>query len=212
MRKSDFENFLGLAQETSGLILTNLRRAADLIQGFKQVSVDQSSERRRVFQLSEYFGEVIVSLRPEYGAQGHKITFECAEGLEMDSYPGSFAQVLSNLILNSVKHGFENRESGQIWVNVDGDADSVRILYKDDGQGMDTDQVRRLYDPFYTTKRGLGGSGLGMNITYNLVTQVLKGTIECQSAPGQGTVFLMEFPRITPVDGDVPHKREPAWA
>ena len=212
MRKSDFENFLGLAQETSGLILTNLRRAADLIQGFKQVSVDQSSERRRVFQLSEYFGEVIVSLRPEYGAQGHKITFECAEGLEMDSYPGSFAQVLSNLILNSVKHGFENRESGQIWINVDGDADSVRILYKDDGQGMDTDQVRRLYDPFYTTKRGLGGSGLGMNITYNLVTQVLKGTIECQSAPGQGTVFLMEFPRITPVDGDVPHKREPAWA
>jgi len=200
MRKSDFENFLGLARETSALILSNLRRAADLVQGFKQVSVDQSSERRRTFSVNDYLGEVIGSLRPEYAALGHEVAVDCAGDLMMDSYPGSLAQVLTNLVLNSVKHGFEGRENGRIWVNADGEGDSVRVLYKDNGVGMGPDQVRRLYDPFYTTKRGLGGSGLGMNITYNLVTQVLKGTIECQSAPGQGTVFLMEFPRVTPVD------------
>ena len=211
MRKSDFENFLGLAHETSSLILTNLRRAADLIQGFKQVSVDQSSERRRSFRLKDYLSEVITSLKPEYGQHGHSVTLDCPEDLQMDSFPGSLAQVLSNLVLNSVKHGFENREQGCVWINVDGDEQTVRILYKDNGLGMGQDQLRRLYDPFYTTKRGLGGSGLGMNITYNLVTQVLKGTIECQSAPGQGTVFLMEFPRITPQDGSVAPKPQPAW-
>ena len=204
MKKTDFESFLDLSRETSALILTNLRRAADLVQGFKQVSVDQSSERRREFDVAEYVDEIVRSLKPEYGPYGHVVETACTPGLTMDSYPGAFAQVITNLIVNSVKHGFDNREGGSVWLSIDGDGDHVRILYKDDGCGMSAEQVRKLYDPFFTTKRGRGGSGLGMNIVYNLVTQVLKGSIECQSAVGQGTVFMVDLPRIAPLDTEIP--------
>ncbi len=139
MKRSDFESFMGLARETSSLILTNLRRAADLVQGFKQVSVDQSSERRRVFDIREYLEEVVASLHPEYAKQGHVIDVNFSGDMRMDSFPGAIAQVMTNLIMNSVKHGFEGRRGGQIWINVDGVGDQVRILYKDDGQGMEQD-------------------------------------------------------------------------
>jgi len=201
MRKSDFECLLALVQETAGLLLTNLKRAAELIQGFKLVSVDQSSEQRRVFVLDEYLREVVQSLDPELKRRRHQVELNCTPEVAVDGYPGALAQILTNLILNSVKHGFEDRDQGRIWVNVDVDDERIRILYKDDGQGMSSEQVRRLYDPFYTTKRGRGGSGLGMNIVFNLVTQLLGGTIECQSDLGQGTVFLVEFPREAPRRG-----------
>ena len=200
MRKSDFEKFLGLASETSGLLLTNLQRAASLIHGFKQVSVDQSSEERRTFQLDEYMNDVVNSLKPELARYGHVIELSCLQSMSVDSYPGAVAQIMTNLIMNSVKHGFDENRDGKIWINVDGDDDRVRILYKDDGKGMAREQLRRLYDPFYTTKRGRGGSGLGMNIVFNLVTQLLKGTIECQSDLGQGVVFLLDYPRQTPLN------------
>lgn len=204
MRKSDFESLLGLVRETAGLMLTNLKRAAELVQGFKQVSVDQSSEQRRVFVLDEYLREVVQSLDPELKRRRHQVELSCTPGVAVDGYPGAMAQILTNLILNSVKHGFEDRDQGRIWVNVDVDDDRIRVLYKDDGQGMNSEQVRRLYDPFYTTKRGRGGSGLGMNIVFNLVTQLLGGTIECQSDVGQGAVFVVEFPREAPRHGAEP--------
>lgn len=199
MKKSDFEDLLGLVRETAGLMLSNLKRAADLVQGFKQVSVDQSSEQRRTFQLGEYLGEVVQSLDPELKRRSHAVELSCAGGVEVDGYPGALAQIMTNLIMNSVKHGFEDKDRGRIWINVDADERQVRLLYKDDGKGMNAEQVRRLYDPFFTTKRGRGGSGLGMNIVFNLVTQLLGGSIECQSDLGQGTVFVVEFPRVAKV-------------
>ncbi|HPF34652.1 MAG TPA: PAS domain S-box protein [Candidatus Krumholzibacteria bacterium] len=202
MKKSDFEALLGLVRETAGLMLTNLKRAAELVQGFKQVSVDQSSEQRRVFVLDEYLREVVQSLDPELKRRRHGVDLHCDRGVEVDGYPGALAQVVTNLILNSVKHGFEDKDQGRIWIHVDAGTERIRILYKDDGQGMNAEQVRRLYEPFYTTKRGRGGSGLGMNIVFNLVTQLLGGTIECQSDLGQGTVFVLEFPRIAPRRGE----------
>jgi PAS domain S-box-containing protein len=200
MKKSDFENFLSLTQETSGLLLTNLQRAAELIQGFKKVSVDQSDEQRRTFYLDEYLAEIINSLKPELARHDHSVELTCAPSLDIDSFPGAIAQVITNLVMNSIKHGFENHKGGQVWINVDADSSRIRILYKDDGKGMSPDQLRQLYDPFYTTKRGRGGSGLGMNIVFNLMTQLLKGSIECVSDVGQGVVFVLDFPRQTPSD------------
>ncbi len=206
MKKSDFENFLSLTQETSGLLLTNLQRAAELIQGFKKVSVDQSNEQRRTFYLDEYLAEVVNSLKPELTRHNHTVELTCVPSLDTDSFPGAIAQVMTNLVMNSVKHGFEDRKGGRIWINVDADSSRIRILYKDDGKGMNPDQLRQLYDPFYTTKRGRGGSGLGMNIVFNLMTQLLKGSIECVSDIGQGVVFVLDFPRQTPADNKAEEK------
>jgi len=195
LNRSELETFLGAGHEATQMILSNLNRAAELVQSFKQVSVDQSTEERRTFLVGDYMNEVLLSLRPRLRRGGHVLELFCPEGLEMTSYPGVMAQVSTNLVMNSLIHGFEDREGGSIIVNVDEVGDMVRILYRDDGKGMSTEQVRKIYDPFYTTKRGQGGSGLGMNIVFNLVTQKLGGTIECQSAPGQGTAFVIELPR-----------------
>jgi PAS domain S-box-containing protein len=194
LTRSDFEAYLHMGGETSEMILGNLNRAAGLVQSFKQVSVDQSSEERRTFNLLAYLHEILTSLRPELRRKQHQVMLCCPEDLELDGYPGAVSQVITNLIMNSVIHGFENREQGTIRITADVSGGKVRIFYNDDGCGMSNDQVRRIYDPFFTTKRGRGGSGLGMNIVFNLVTQLLGGNIECQSAPGQGTSFVIEIP------------------
>ena len=157
--------------------------------------MDQSTEDLRTFDVGTYMREALVSLRPKLKQSGHTLDLQCPGALRMSSYPGVLAQVATNLVMNSLLHGFEDREGGSIMVNIDEVGEMVRILYRDDGQGMTSEQVRKIYDPFYTTKRGRGGSGLGMNIVFNLVTQKLGGTIECQSAEGQGTAFVIELPR-----------------
>ena len=201
LTRTDFEQYLNMGAETSEMILTNLNRAAGLVQSFKQVSVDQSSEERRTFLLQEYTQEILTSLRPELRRKKHQVMLSCPEDLELDGYPGAVSQVLTNLIMNSVIHGFEDREGGTIRISVGESDGSVRLLYNDDGCGMSADQVRKIFDPFFTTKRGQGGSGLGMNIVFNLVTQLLGGTIECQSAPGHGTAFVIEIPRVVREEG-----------
>nr|MBC8423654.1 PAS domain S-box protein [bacterium] len=195
LSRTELETFLGAGHEATDMILSNLTRAAELVQSFKQVSVDQSAEELRGFEVGDYLRETLVSLRPKLKQGGHKLDFHCPDALEMRSYPGVLAQVTTNLVMNSLLHGFEEREGGNIVVNIDEVGEMVRILYRDDGRGMSGEQVRKIYDPFYTTKRGRGGSGLGMNIVFNLVTQKLGGTIECQSAEGQGTAFVIELPR-----------------
>ncbi len=195
LSRAELETFLGAGHEATDMILSNLNRAAELVQSFKQVSVDQSAEDLRSFEVGEYLREALLSLRPKLKQGGHELELFCPVALEMRSYPGVLAQVATNLVMNSLLHGFEDREGGQIVLNIDEVGKMVRILYRDDGRGMSSEQVRKIYDPFYTTKRGRGGSGLGMNIVFNLVTQKLGGTIECQSAEGQGTAFVIELPR-----------------
>ncbi|MBU0743588.1 PAS domain S-box protein [bacterium] len=195
LNRAELETFLGAGREATHMILSNLNRAAELVQSFKQVSVDQSTEDLRSFNMGTYLREALVSLRPKLKQGGHRLELSCPDSLEMTSYPGVLAQVATNLVMNSLLHGFEDREGGSIIVNIDEIGEMVRILYRDDGQGMSSEQVRKIYDPFYTTKRGRGGSGLGMNIVFNLVTQMLGGTIECQSAQGQGTAFVIELPK-----------------
>ena len=202
LTKSQFEEFLELIKESTSMILTNLKRAADLIQGFKQVSVDQSSERRRKFDLGGYLDEILISLKPKLKRLKHEVELECPEAVEIDSYPGALAQIVSNLVMNSVTHGFEDMEGGRIRIHVRAGAESVILRYMDDGKGMDRAQLEKIYDPFYTTKRGQGGSGLGMNVVYNLATRVLGGSIDCDSSPGGGVRFELEFPRVVYSDVD----------
>ena len=204
LSKSEFEEFLATADESASLVLANLNRAAQLVQSFKQVSVDQSAEHRRSFQLGAYLNEVLVSLRPELRRKSVDVAVSCPEDLALDGYPGAISQIMTNLVMNSLIHGFEERETGAIRIEAQVLVGSVRLCYVDDGCGMSQDQVLRIFDPFYTTKRGRGGSGLGMNIVFNLVTQMLGGTIVCQSQPGDGCSFDIVMPIQAPVTSRMP--------
>ncbi|NOX35500.1 MAG: response regulator [Deltaproteobacteria bacterium] len=194
IKRSDLENYLKTVQEVSNSILINMERAAELISSFKQVAVDQSSESRRRFNLKEYINEILLSLRPRYKKTGHEIKVKCDEQIELNSFPGAFSQVLNNLIMNSLIHGFENVDKGIIQIDITRKGDSILFIYKDDGKGMNKEQKEKAFDPFYTTMRGKGGTGLGMSIVFNLITQTLKGSIECDSSPGNGVCFTMKFP------------------
>ncbi len=191
---TDVEKYLTTAKEASELILSNLRRASDLIRSFKQVAVDQSAEERRKFNVKTYLDELLLSIRPKYKKTKHTITVECPDNLEINSYPGAFAQIITNLIMNSLIHGFEDVDAGHILIQVSSDENQIHIVYKDDGKGMDPDTVQKVFEPFFTTKRSHGGTGLGMHLVYNLVTQTFGGVIECYSVKGRGVEFRIDFP------------------
>ncbi len=193
MTQSSFESFIDVSVQSSDIILNNLERAAHMIQNFKQVSVDQSSDMTREFFLKNYLESVIVNLRPTLKQHAHEIEIICPETLMISSTPGVFYQIFSNLIMNSVIHGFEDKEKGQITITVRETKDGIEIVYKDNGKGMDKEGLKKIFDPFYTTKRSSGGSGLGTHIIYNLVTQKLHGQISAQSREGKDMVFIMNL-------------------
>ncbi len=195
MKRSDLEKYLTLAEESSASVLTNLERAAELVQSFKKVAADQSSEEKRSFELKSYLEQILVSLRPQFKRTPHTVHMDCPEGLTLDSYPGAIMQIITNLVMNSLIHGFADGLPGEIFIKVEPVGEAVALSYRDTGVGMDKEQRDRIYDPFYTTKRGSGGTGLGMNIVYNLVTQTLKGSILLETSPGQGAVFLLTLPK-----------------
>lgn len=195
MKRSDLEKYLSLAEESSASVLSNLERAAELVQSFKKVAADQSSEEKRAFEMKNYLEQILVSLRPQFKRTPHRVHMDCPEGLMLDSYPGAIMQIMTNLIMNSLIHGFADGLPGEIFVSVESAGDNVVLAYRDTGVGMDQEQKERIYDPFYTTTRGSGGTGLGMNIVYNLVTQTLKGSILLETSPGQGAIFILTLPR-----------------
>jgi signal transduction histidine kinase len=195
MKRSDLEKYLALAEESSGSVLSNLERAAELVQSFKKVAADQSSEEKRVFEMKNYLEQILLSLRPQFKRTPHQVRMDCPDGLSLDSYPGAIMQIITNLIMNSLIHGFADGRPGEISIKVEQAGENVVLTYRDTGIGMDREQKERIYDPFYTTTRGSGGTGLGMNIVYNLVTQTLKGSIMLESSPGQGAVFFLTLPR-----------------
>lgn len=194
MRRSDMEAYLRAASETSGSLALNLQRAAGLVQSFKQVAVDQSSDEWRRFKLKEYIDEILDSLRPRLKRTEHVIDVSCPDELELDSYPGAFSQILTNLIINSLIHGFENLATGRIEIVACRAGNELLLDYRDNGCGMNAEQVKRVFEPFFTTRRGRGGSGLGMHIVHNLVARKLHGRIECHSTPGAGVQFLIALP------------------
>ncbi len=194
LKRSQLEEYLQVVSEVSNSILINMERAAELISGFKQVAVDQSSESMRVFKLKEYINETLLSLKPRYKKTAHTIHVDCDPGIELKSYPGAISQILNNLIMNSLIHGFKDVNKGRVDIVISAKEGEVSFVYRDNGCGMDDAQREKAFDPFFTTMRGKGGTGLGMSIVFNLVTQTLKGGIVLESEPGQGICVTMTFP------------------
>jgi len=194
VKRTDLSNYTRTASTASTLILKNLSTAVKIVQGFKQVAVDQTSGERREFKLKAYIEDVLLSLQPKLKKTKYAIRVDCPDDLLLNSYPGAFSQIISNLIMNSLIHGFEGIESGDIIFEVRQMDNTVLFVYKDNGRGMTDQTLARIFDPFFTTKRSRGGSGLGMHIVHNLVTQALKGQILCHSNPGEGMMVIMKIP------------------
>ena len=199
LRRSRVDAFLHRGREAVELLERNTARAADLIGHFKQVAVDQTSARRRRFDLRQTVEELLVTLRPQFKRTAHRIALDIPPGLELDSYPGPLEQVLANLVGNSLAHGFAGVEAGRIQLRAQAlDPTQLVLRYADNGIGIPPAILNRIFEPFFTTRLGQGGSGLGLYIVYNLVTGVLGGTIRVHSQPGQGTVFTLALPRTAP--------------
>ncbi len=198
MKRSDLEAYVELARESAELLRYNIQRAAQLIQSFKQVAVDQASEQYRSFELKSYLEQLIASLAPEVRKAGHRLTLNCQEGIELSGYPGALAQVLSNLVANAVAHAYDRGAGGTIALTAIPDGANVALAVSDNGRGIPPENLRRIYDPFFTTKRGAGGSGLGLHIVFNTVTEILRGHVDCRSAPGLGTTFTATIPMSIP--------------
>jgi signal transduction histidine kinase len=187
-------SFLSEAQQTITLLTNNLNRASDLISSFKQVAVDQTSEAEREINVSEYLTEVVQSLAPNFKKTQHTIDIHCPDDLSIKCAPGVLAQILTNMIMNSLIHGFEDKLKGAIKLEISEQNNNLIINYSDDGRGLDEATLTRHFDAFFTTRRGKGGSGLGTHIMYNLVTQTLGGHIEAFSQPGQGLQYKITIP------------------
>ncbi|MGK0503920.1 MAG: signal transduction histidine kinase, partial [Alteromonadaceae bacterium] len=190
----NMENFINEAEQTANLLLTNLNRASELIASFKQVAVDQTSETEREINLNDYIRDIIKSLKPSFKHNNHEIVVSCPEDLYIRCAPGAIAQIVTNMIVNSLVHGFEDTNDGKITLDVSTDNNTIEMRYRDNGKGLSNDDLDKLFDAFFTTKRGEGGSGLGTHIMYNLVTQSLSGHIEAQSKPGDGLQYTIRFP------------------
>jgi PAS domain S-box-containing protein len=194
--EADTRKFADIVSEASSLIYSNLKRAADQVNSFKTVAVDQASGEFRSFGIKNYINDVLLSLRPKYKRTGHHISLNCPEDLEIYSSPGAFSQIITNLIINSLDHGLSDREAGQMVIDIKRDGQSLLFHYADNGKGMKKETSERIFEPFYTTSKKNGGTGLGMHIVHTIVTQTLKGTIECHSTEGIGTEFLMQVPMM----------------
>jgi PAS domain S-box-containing protein len=194
MKRSDLAKFIDTATQSSQMILANLSRAAELIQSFKQVAVDQLSEERRTFAVKAYLEEILLNLRPKLKRTEHTTTIRCDENLTLDGYPGVLSQVVTNLVMNSLIHAYEEGDKGRLVFDIKQEAECLIFQYSDDGKGIAPVDLGKIFDPFFTTKRGQGGSGLGLHVVYNLVTQKLNGKIRCESTVGVGTKFIVELP------------------
>ncbi len=169
------------------MISINLQKTAHLVKSFKQVAVDQSTEEKRKFNLKDYLNEVLFSLSPITQKTNLSIILNCDENLVINSYPGAFSQVISNLIINSIRHGYKEKQVGTILII------ASKYIYKDDGCGISKENLEKIFDPFFTTNRKAGGTGLGLNIIQNIIVKNLNGTITCMSEKNHGVEFTIKI-------------------
>lgn len=196
LSKNKLKEFIGSNLESLGILETNLARAADLVNSFKKISVNQSTEEMTTFNLNDYFNMILLSLKHEYKNKDFEIAVECDPEIKIFSYPGVYSQIFTNFLMNSFIHGFKGRDSGKIVIKAALLAAENRLVitYKDNGLGIPPEVLDRVFEPFYTTNRANGGSGLGLYIVYNLVGQKLNGFINCHSTVGEGTTFVLDVP------------------
>jgi PAS domain S-box-containing protein len=201
LKRSSLTDFLATSRDASSQLVANLNRAAELITSFKQVAADRNYSDQRMFDLGDLTEQVVMSLRPGLRKQRLTLTVDCEPNLTMNSYPGPYGQVLTNLFLNSVAHAFPDGRPGTVDIKVKGAGrDHVEIIFSDDGCGMSLDVRRRAFDPFFTTRRDQGGTGLGLHIVYSIVTNRLGGRLDLDSEPGRGTRVHIVLPRVAPLE------------
>lgn len=193
------EAYFQTAEQSSRLILNNLQRASYLVNSFKQISVDQLQAERRAFNFAAYLSEILQSLEPTLKHSKHQIVLEGSNQLSLVSYPGALSQIITNLILNSVKHGYPEQLTGILTLRWYSQDNQFTLHYSDNGCGIAAHHLHRIFEPFFTTARGRGGTGLGLHIVYSLVTQQLSGQITCESQLGAGTTFTIKLPLIAPM-------------
>lgn len=180
--------------EACTIIASNTLRAAELINSFKEIAVDQSSEVSRKINMKEYIDEILLTMSPILKNTPHQVKVNCPDNLVVKTIPGAISQILTNMINNSIIHGFNEGDKGCLNITVVKEADCFGICYQDDGKGLNTDEIKMLFEPFYTTKRGMGGSGLGTHLIYNIVTSSLHGKINVESEPGKGLRYDISLP------------------
>jgi len=189
MSQDDFEDYLATSVELNQSIYINLKRAAELVQSFKKVAVDQNIEGMYEFELRERIEYVIISFRSQFKQTNISINLDCDKNLKIFSAPGAIAQIFTNLLTNSLIHGFEKKNFGKIDIKVYKDDNNIYIIYKDNGKGIEEKTLPKIFDPFFTTNRESGGTGLGLHIIYNIVSSQLGGTIQVKSVVGNGVEF-----------------------
>src|SRR4051812_4253920 len=204
LRRSTLTEFIASTREAASQIMTNLGNAVDLIQSFKQVAADRNVSDRRRFDLGEVTEQVVRGLRFGLRGQNVTVTVDCAPDLVMNSYPGPYGQVLTNLVLNAAAHAFPNGAGGAVHIAAQASGKNhVEVLFSDDGCGMSPEIRRQVFDPFFTTRRDQGNTGLGLHIVHNIVTNRLGGRIQLETKPGAGTKIQIVMPREAPLESAV---------
>lgn len=206
IRRSELAEFSGRLRAGVDLLHRNLVKASELLVSFKQVAVDRTSAQRRRFRLYDLVNETLLTLSPRLRRLPFEVRVDVPAEIMLDSYPGALGQVISNLVDNAVVHGLNGRASGRIEVVAcggggEGGGESIRLAVADDGAGIAPEHQPRVFDPFFTTRLGHGGSGLGLHIVHNLVTNVLGGRIGVVSQPGEGATFTLQLPLRAPSEG-----------
>lgn len=194
LKRSTLDEFAETSSQTAEMILSNLARAADLIQSFKQVAVDRSTTDQRDVVLAQFLDEILLSLKPRLRKTSHQVTMDCDGDIRIRTQPGALAQVITNLVMNSLTHGLDDAVPGKISLQVEPGENGVALDYRDNGRGISAEVLPRIFDPFFTTRRGSGGTGLGLHIVYNLITSTLGGQINVASTPGDGVQFHIHLP------------------
>jgi|GEM_PF-1812031 len=200
LSKKQFKEFLQTAEEVSNSVFFNLDSAAKLIASFKKIAVDQSQESKSHFILKSYLQEILLSLKSKLKRTKIEVVIDCDEHLQIYSDPGAIAQIITNLVINSLMHGFDPQQQGYITIQVYTEHNDVVIHYHDSGKGIPEHVLPKIFDPFFTTNRQAGGTGLGLNIIFNIINSQLGGSIQAESSLGNGTDFYIKLPENSDIE------------
>lgn len=193
--RTSFNKYIEAMEETATILNTNLSRAAELVKSFKLIAVNQSVEVKTYFNMLDYIKNVLISLKHEYKNTNVRFSIECPENLVLNSYSGDYSQIFTNFIMNSLIHGLKGKDNGVITIRIVEKEENIIITYYDNGNGITPENQKRVFEPFFTTNRSDGGSGLGLSVVYNIVTGHLGGKIACYSKIDEGTTFIIEIPK-----------------
>lgn len=193
LTKKELIDYVDSVKETTEILNINLERAVKLIQSFKDIAVDRSTDKLKEIYLKDYINTIILSLKHEYKNKNIVFKVDCDDTLKIKTYPGEFSQVITNLIMNSLIHGFKNKTRGSIIIAVYNDIDSIKLEFEDDGAGIQSDLLPKIFNPFFTTNRGGGSTGLGLSVVYNILKSKLEGDIDCISSLDNGTKFTIRI-------------------